>query len=165
MSPVVATTCPKCGFQHTAPTEVCAKCGVVFARFAPEKVRISAGQVVVSTTTLSEPFTTLGPVHAVTTDNHGVLTAAAKKLGIEMEAIGAFEFLSAMQPGEARVKLEAIPVAFTVCVEQLKREAAKIGGDAVVGMRMNYDLDRTGSGIQAFTMQLFGTAVRRRPPS
>jgi uncharacterized protein YbjQ (UPF0145 family) len=165
MSMFAATTCPKCGFQHPAPTEVCGKCGVVFARFSPEKVRIYAGQVIVSTTTLSEPFTTLGPVYAITTNVHGVLEAAAKKLGIEIEAIGTFEFLSAIQLGDSVVKLEAIPVAFTVCVEQLKREAAKIGGDAVVGMRMNYDLDRSGGGIQAFTMQLFGTAVRRRPPA
>jgi hypothetical protein len=42
MSPNVATNCPKCGFQHPAPTEVCAKCGVIFARFAPDKARVVA---------------------------------------------------------------------------------------------------------------------------
>lgn len=44
MSSNVATICPKCGFQHPAPTEVCAKCGVIFARFTPGKSRVDAVQ-------------------------------------------------------------------------------------------------------------------------
>jgi hypothetical protein len=44
MSPSVATICPKCGFQHPAATEVCAKCGVIFARFFPAKPRVDAAE-------------------------------------------------------------------------------------------------------------------------
>ncbi|GEM_PF-1641496 len=42
MSLNVETTCPKCGFQHPAPTEVCGKCGVIFARYSPGKARVNA---------------------------------------------------------------------------------------------------------------------------
>lgn len=161
----LATDCPKCGFFHAAPADTCSRCGVVFARFSPEKRRVPAAQVVVSTTTLEEPFETLGPVYAVTTNLRGVLDAAAQKLGVNIQAVTDSEMLSAVVLGDSVANFRAFPIAFAVCVEQLKRDASRLGADAVVGMRMNFDLDRSGIGVQGFTMQLFGTAVRRRQAS
>jgi uncharacterized protein YbjQ (UPF0145 family) len=157
----LATDCPKCGFHQLSPTPVCAKCGVVFARFSPEKKHTYASQVLVSTTTLAEAYETVGPVYAITTNLRGVLDAAAKKLGIDIRAVTDTEFLSAFATGDSVANYQAFPVAFAVCVEQLKRDAASLGANAVIGMRMNFDLDRSGGGLSAFTMQLFGTAVRR----
>ena len=162
MNDSVATDCPKCGFRHTSAVPACAKCGIVFARFSPEKRRVYAGQVVVSTESLSEPVDTIGPVYAVTTNLKGVLDAAARKLGIDTRAVTDSEVLSALVFGDSVANFQAFPIAFAVCVEQLKRQAAAQGGDAVIGLRMNFDLDRSGIGLSAFTMQLYGTAVRRR---
>jgi uncharacterized protein YbjQ (UPF0145 family) len=91
----------------------------------------------------------------------GTLDAAAKKLGIDIRAISEGELMSALVFGDSSANFKAFPVAFAVCSEQLRRQAASMGGDAVVGVQMNFDLDRSGIGLSAFTMQLFGTAVRR----
>ncbi len=160
-----ATDCPKCGFHNPAPVASCGKCGVIFARYSPEKQRVPAGQVVVSTATISEPFDTIGPVYAVTTNMKGVLDAAARKLGIDLQAVSDSEVMSALVLGDSVANYQAFPIAFAVCVEQLKRQAARLGADAVVGVKMNFDLDRSGVGLMAFTMQLIGTAVRRRQAS
>jgi uncharacterized protein YbjQ (UPF0145 family) len=91
----------------------------------------------------------------------GVLDAAAKRLGIDIRAVSDREVLSALTLGDSVANFQSFPIAFAVCVEQLKRQAAALGGDAVIGIQMNFDLDRSGIGLSAFTMQLFGTAVRR----
>jgi uncharacterized protein YbjQ (UPF0145 family) len=91
----------------------------------------------------------------------GTLDAAAKKLGVDVQAISNTEVLSAAIFGDSVANFQAFSVAFAVCVEQLKRQAASMGGDAVIGIQMNFDLDRSALGLSAFTMQLFGTAVRR----
>jgi uncharacterized protein YbjQ (UPF0145 family) len=134
---------------------------VIFAKWSLDKRRVYPAQVVVSTTLLSEPFTTVGPVYAVTTNMKGTLDAAAKKLGIDIQAVSSEELLSSAVFGDSVANFQAFPVAFTVCVEQLKRQAANMGADAVIGIQMNFDIDRSHSGLSAFTMQLFGTAVRR----
>ena len=65
-------------------------------------------------------------------------------------------------PGaDSLANYKAFPVAFAVCTEELRRQAAGLGCDAVIGVRMNFDLDRSGIGLQVFDMQLYGTAVRR----
>ena len=161
MNETFATDCPKCNFKLPAPAPVCPKCGVIFAKWTPERRKVYPAQVVVSTTLLSEPFTTLGPVYTLTTNMKGTLDAAAKKLGVDVQAISNTEVLSAAIFGDSVANFQAFPVAFAVCVEQLKRQAASIGADAVIGVQMNFDLDRSALGLSAFTMQLFGTAVRR----
>ena len=154
--------CPKCGFDIGRPAPDCPKCGILFAKFTPERKKVYASQVIVSTTMLSEPVETIGPVYAVTTNREGVLDRAAKQLGIDIRAIQGDEVVSALIFGDSVANFRAFPVAFKVCTEQLRREALALGADAVIGVRMNFDLDRSGVGLMAFTMQLFGTAVRRK---
>jgi len=161
MNSSLASDCPKCSFQLPAPAPMCPKCGIVFAKWAPEKRKVYPSQVTVSTTLLSEPFTTIGPVYAITTNQQGTLDAAAKKMGIDIRAVSDWEFLSALSYGDSVASFQSFPVAFAVCIEQLKRQAANLGADAVIGIQMNFDLDRSGIGLSVFTMQLFGTAVRR----
>ncbi len=83
------------------------------------------------------------------------------KLGLDVRAITGEEVMGAFLLGDSVANFQAFPLAFTVCVEQLKRQCAALGGNAVLGMQMNFDLDRSGGGLSVFTMQLFGTAVKR----
>ena len=46
--------CPKCGFAIGSPSPECPKCGILFAKFAPERKKLYASEVVVSTESLSE---------------------------------------------------------------------------------------------------------------
>ena len=48
--------------------------------------------------------------------------------------------------------------AFFIAVEELKERAARLGADAVIGMR--YDLDLDTNLFQYFYLQMYGTAVR-----
>ena len=154
--------CPKCSFQLPAPSDSCPKCGVIFARFSAEKARVPAAQVVVSTTMISEPFSVLAPVYALATNKGGQLDAAARKLGINVKSTSDSEVLGALFLGDSSANYEAFPIARHVCIEQLKRQAASLGGDAVVGVRMVFETDRSGIGLSHFTMHVYGTAVRRK---
>ncbi|MBP9946336.1 MAG: heavy metal-binding domain-containing protein [Vicinamibacteria bacterium] len=154
--------CPKCSFQLPAPSDSCPKCGVIFARFSAEKARVPAAQVVVSTTMISEPFSVLAPVYALATNKGGQLDAAARKLGINVKSTSDSEVLGALFLGDSSANYEAFPIAWHVCIEQLKRQAASLGGDAVVGVRMVFETDRSGIGLSHFTMHVYGTAVRRK---
>lgn len=52
----------------------------------------------------------------------------------------------------------AFEFAFFVAVEEIKKRAAMLGGDAIVYMRQDIDLDREV--LQYFHLQMYGTAVR-----
>ena len=45
-----------------------------------------------------------------------------------------------------------------VTVEELKKQAARIDADAVIGMRQDIDLDTNG--FTYFYLQMYGTAVK-----
>lgn len=57
-------------------------------------------------------------------------------------------------PGDNKFK-----TAFYIAVEELKRQAVEMGGDAVVAMRQDIDID--SNGFQYFYLQMYGTAVKR----
>jgi len=139
----------------------CPKCGLIFAKWTPERRKLYPSQVIVSTTTLAEPFETVAPVYAITTNQKGVLDQSARRLGLDIRAITDSELLSSLFLGDSVANYQAFPIAFAVCVEQLKIQAAALACNAVIGVQMNFDLDRSGIGFSIFTMQLFGTAVRR----
>lgn len=48
--------------------------------------------------------------------------------------------------------------AFYIGVEELKKRAIRLGADAIVGLRLDFDLDT--SGFQYFYLQMYGTAVK-----
>lgn len=154
--------CPKCSFQLPAPADACPKCGVIFARYSAEKTRVPSSQVVVSTTMISEPFTVLAPVYSLATNKHGQLDGAAKKLGINVKSTSDTEVIGALFLGDSSANYQAFPVAWQICIEHLKRQAASLGGDAVVGVQMAFETDKSGMGLSHFTMHVYGTAVRRK---
>jgi uncharacterized protein YbjQ (UPF0145 family) len=154
--------CPKCSFQLPAPADACPKCGVIFARYNAEKTRVPTAQVVVSTTMISEPFTVLAPVYALATNKHGQLDGLAKKLGINVKATTDAEVFSALFLGDSSANYHSFPVAWLICIEHLKRQTASLGGDAVIGVQMAFETDRSGIGLSHFTMHVYGTAVRRK---
>ena len=48
--------------------------------------------------------------------------------------------------------------AFFIATEELKRKALMLGGDAVINMKQDIDLDTNG--FQFFYLQMYGTAVK-----
>ena len=60
--------------------------------------------------------------------------------------------------GEYCMGQSAFEFAFFISVEELKKRAAMLGGDAVVFMRQDIDLDTEV--LQYFHLQMYGTAVR-----
>jgi uncharacterized protein YbjQ (UPF0145 family) len=60
--------------------------------------------------------------------------------------------------GEFSVGQSDFDKAFFIAVQELKKRAAMVGADAVIGMRQDIDLDT--SGFQFFYLQMYGTAVR-----
>ena len=48
--------------------------------------------------------------------------------------------------------------AFFIVVEELKKRAARMGADAVIGMRQDIDLDTNA--FTYFYLQMYGTAVK-----
>jgi hypothetical protein len=158
------SSCPKCGFHLASPADSCPKCGVVFAKLATARHAVRASDVLVSTGELPCDYEVIGPVYCQVS-NKGIFSSHLDKLaakynipvadaGWDATAWG-FLFL-----GEFPVGQQQFQRAFAVCVEELKRQALKLGGDAVTWLRQDVDLDTTA--FQFFYMQAYGTAVRRK---
>ena len=49
-------------------------------------------------------------------------------------------------------------LAFYMCVAEMKMRAIQLGGDAIIGMHLDFDLDTTDWG--AFYLQMYGTVVK-----
>jgi hypothetical protein len=60
--------------------------------------------------------------------------------------------------GEWSVGQSDFEQAFFVAVQELKKRAAIVGADAIIGMRQDIDLDTTA--FQYFYLQMYGTAVK-----
>ena len=60
--------------------------------------------------------------------------------------------------GEFSVGQSDFEKAFFVAVEELKKRAALLGADAIIGMRQDIDLDTNT--FQFFYLQMYGTAVK-----
>ena len=50
--------------------------------------------------------------------------------------------------------------AFYICVEEIKKKAVILGGDAIIFLRQDIDLDTNA--FQKFYLQMYGTAVKLR---
>ena len=134
----------------------------------------------VTTVDLKQPYRVIGPV-SVNTSNKGIFSSAYQKLvqhyeqdpylrelvvRPRTESVRGGEgglllfslLLSDTSAFEGRVGQSEFDRAYYICVAELKRRAAELGGDAVVGMRMDYDLDTSNFG--AFYLQMYGTAVK-----
>ncbi len=114
---------------------------------------------------IARPYEVLGPVF-FQTSNRGIFSSTYDELAflyrkdIERKRMeGAFsptknEWLSAAAP----IGQNDFDPAFYICVEELKRRAIALDADAIVGFRMDFDLDTNG--YQYFYIQAYGTAVR-----
>lgn len=59
---------------------------------------------------------------------------------------------------EGKVGQDSFDRAFYIALAELRLRAAEMGADAIIGMKMDFDLDTTNFG--AFYLQMYGTAVK-----
>ena len=50
-------------------------------------------------------------------------------------------------------------IAYYMSIAEMKIRARQLGGDAIVGLRMDFDLDTTN--MSAFYLQMYGTVVKK----
>jgi hypothetical protein len=132
--------CPKCGLSLPAPDVSCARCGLVFDKWRPVSTH---AEVIVTNGDLRDDYRVLAPLFTYTTDRDGIVRTTAEKYGITMEVAASsdLDLLHTFATGERFVSHSLLPLAFAVCVESLKRACLKAGGDAVVEMRVDVDID------------------------
>lgn len=156
-------SCPKCGFGLNSPqATACERCGVIFAKLATGRRLVSPKDIIVTTGDLHEPYQILGPVFFAVS-NKGILSSQLDKLSEKHRLPKSGQWtpsdLGWALIGEWPAGQQDFPRAFIVCIEELKRQVMTLGGDALVWLRQDIDLDT--SGFQWFYMQTYGTAVLR----
>jgi len=123
--------------------------------------------IIVTTGDLKQDYEILGPIY-FQVSNKGIFSSALSKLVKEYEAeiteikkhgqlMGGgtdWGFLY----GEWSVGQKDFEKAFFVAVQELKKRAALLGADAIIGMRQDIDLDTNA--FQYFYLQMYGTAVK-----
>lgn len=126
-------------------------------------------QIIVTTGDLKEDYEILGPVY-FQVSNKGLfgsaLGALKKQYGGQIAAMKQQGTMSRDRAdwgflyGEWSVGQSDFEAAFFIATEELKKRAAMVGGDAVIGMRQDIDMDTNG--FAYFYLQMYGTAVRRK---
>lgn len=133
----------------------------------------------VTTSDLSQSYEVIGPV-ITNTSNKGVFSSAWTKLQKKYTVAPYSKFIvrpskESLNTSELGMALFTIFVdgafgfegsvgqsnfdsAFYICIAELKLRCVEMGGNAIVGMRMDFDLDTNNYG--AFYLQMYGTAVR-----
>lgn len=154
-------SCPKCGFVLVGRLDSCPKCGVIFAKFSTTKRKVLPSTVRVTTGDIREEYEILQPVY-YSVSNKGLFSSQLKKLVkkhniITPQTAGHGTDLFWMFAGEWPVEYQDFPLAFAVCLEELKIQSASLGGDAIIWLRQDVDLDTNG--FQFFYMQAYGTSV------
>lgn len=123
--------------------------------------------IIVTTGDLKREYEIIGPVY-FQVSNKGIFSSAlsvlvtqyAKELQ-QMQKNGA---ISAERDdwgflyGEWSVGQSDFEKAFYIAIQELKKRAALLQADAIIGMRQDIDLDTNG--FTFFYMQMYGTAVR-----
>lgn len=141
-------------------------------------------RIVVSTVDLAAPYDAIMPIMFNTT-NRGVFTSVYERLvnkyssppyaqmlqrpaGSSLASgraaeLGAalFSLFDVREGFEGSIGQAGFDVAFYIGLAELKTRAYELGADAVVGMRMDFDLDTNNRA--AFYLQMYGTAVKLRP--
>lgn len=158
----VRSDCPKCGLHLPAPDRVCPKCGLIFAKFIPAARKPE--EIIVTTGELQRPYDVIGPIMFQTTNRDRAMDAAAKQFGLKLDQDSLEGSWMLVAGANVPVAYKVLPTAFAVCVEGLKRACLKVGGDAVVWMRQDTDIEPAGmtGSMQVFYMQVYGTAVKFR---
>lgn len=125
------------------------------------------GEIIVSTGDLKKNYEVIGPIY-IQVSNKGAfgstLTTLIRKYRDEVKRQREEGRFSPKQRdwgflyGEWGVGQSQFDEAFYVCVRELQERAAKMGGDAIIWLRQDIDLDT--SAIQYFYLQMYGTVVR-----
>ena len=126
-------------------------------------------EVIVTTCDLKEDYEIIGPVF-YQISNKGLFSSKLDKMKKQYEdeiaqkrKAGALENEQAdwsfmfMEWGVGQGQFQT---AFFIATEEIKKLAAKMGADAVIGMRQDIDIDTNG--FAYFYLQMYGTAVRRK---
>lgn len=135
-------------------------------RAAEYRQKVNA--VIVTTGDLKEDYEIIGPVY-FQVSNKGIfsstLSELVNKYSAEIEEMKNHALMSERRSdwgflwGEYSVGQNDFEKAFFVATQELKKRALMLGGDAVVSMRQDIDLDT--SGFQYFYLQMYGTVVKR----
>lgn len=130
--------------------------------------RQKVNAVIVTTGDLKEDYEIIGPVF-FQVSNKGIfsstLSELVNKYSAEIEEMKNHALMSERRSdwgflwGEYSVGQNDFEKAFFVATQELKKRALMLGGDAVVSMRQDIDLDT--SGFQYFYLQMYGTVVKR----
>ena len=123
--------------------------------------------MIVTTGDVKHAYEVIGPVY-FQVSNKGIFSSALSKL-VKQYSTEIAEAKKQGQVGVARTDWGALygefsvgqgdfEKAFFVAVEELKKRAALVGADAIIGMRQDIDLDTNT--FQFFYLQMYGTAVR-----
>lgn len=125
--------------------------------------------IIVTTGDLKENYEVIGPVY-FQVNNRLQGFSGKSKLSILEDAYRSIAQSNREKNGLGIISALLLPVgefgpgdnhfstAFYIAVEELKKQAKKMGADAVVAMRQDIDID--SNGFQYFYMQMYGTAVR-----
>lgn len=135
-------------------------------RAAEYRQKVNA--VIVTTGDLKENYEIIGPVF-FQVSNKGIFSSTlsdlVNKYSAEIEEMKNHALMSERRSdwgflwGEYSVGQNDFEKAFFVATQELKKRAVMLGGDAVVSMRQDIDLDT--SGFQYFYLQMYGTVVKR----
>ena len=135
-------------------------------RAAEYRQKVNA--VIVTTGDLYEDYEIIGPVYFQVSNNgmfSSTLSELVNKYSAEIEEMKNNALMSERRTdwgflwGEYSVGQNEFEKAFFVAIQELKKRALMLGGDAVVSMRQDIDLDTNG--FQYFYLQMYGTAVKR----
>ena len=135
-------------------------------RAAEYRQKVNA--IIVTTGDLKEDYEIIGPVY-FQVSNKGLFSSTlsdlVNKYSAEIEDMKNSALMSERRSdwgflwGEYSVGQNDFEKAFFVATQELKKRALMLGGDAVVSMRQDIDLDT--SGFQYFYLQMYGTVVKR----
>ena len=121
----------------------------------------------VTTEDLKEDYDIIGPVY-YQISNKGIFSSAFtekyKEYSTEIERMKKRGAMSHERTdwgflyGEFSVGQSQFEKAFFIATEELKKRAVMLGGDAIIGMRQDIDLDTNG--LAHFYLQMYGTVVK-----
>lgn len=130
--------------------------------------RQKVNAVIVTTGDLKDNYEIIGPVF-FQVSNKGIFSSTlsdlVNKYSAEIEEMKNNALMSERRTdwgflwGEYSVGQNDFEKAFFVATQELKKRALMLGGDAVVSMRQDIDLDTNG--FQYFYLQMYGTVVKR----
>ncbi|MDB4372159.1 GYF domain-containing protein [Mariniblastus sp.] len=126
-----------------------------------------ASEIIVTTCDLKQDYEVIFPIY-FQISNKGIFSSKLKKLAKHYRSE-----LSHRESGDSGPSMGALvdgligpasvgdanfETAFYISILEMRRIAAAVGADAVIGVRQDTDLDTTG--FQFFYMQMYGTAVK-----